>query len=76
MPSRRRSGLAPATLLPWASLRCPSHTPPMEPERAKICQFDYESFTHSWLAADKNAGGRTPRVWASCANHDNGTSPR
>jgi hypothetical protein len=36
---------------------------------------DYESFTDSWFAADKNPGGRIPRLWASCANHDYGTSP-
>ena len=51
----------------------PPHTPQMRSERAKICQRDYESFTDSWLAADMNPGGRIPRVWASCADHEHGT---
>jgi hypothetical protein len=46
----------------------------MESERATICQLDYESFTDSWLAADKNAGGRTQHLWVCCADHTNGTS--
>jgi len=33
----------------------------MEIDATKICQRDYESFTDSWLAADKTSGGRIPR---------------
>jgi hypothetical protein len=40
------------------------------------CGRDYDSFTDSWLPADMNLGGRTPRSWASCANHDYGTTAR
>ena len=48
----------------------------MEAHRSAICGRDYESFTGSCLPADMNPGGRTPRSWASCANHDHGTTPR
>jgi hypothetical protein len=42
---------------------------------ARIPRRDYESFTDSWLAADKNAGGRTPHLWVSCADHKYGNVP-
>ena len=32
----------------------------------------YESFTDSSCSADKNPGGRIPRLWANGANHDMG----
>jgi hypothetical protein len=49
--------------------------PRMETEPYTICQRDYESFTDSCLPADMNCGGRA-RLWASCADHDHGTTPR
>jgi hypothetical protein len=47
----------------------------MQSQLEKICRRDYESFTDSWLAADKNPGGRTPHLWASCADHDTWDAP-
>src|ERR1700685_4644420 len=44
--------------------------------QAPICGRDYDSFTDSWLPADMNLGGRTPRSWVSCAGHDYGTTAR
>jgi hypothetical protein len=56
-----RIGYESATLPPSHSLRCRSvrFAHPMDIELLKICWPDYESFTDSWLAADKNPGGRT-----------------
>jgi hypothetical protein len=51
-------------------------TPEMESERTAICQFDYESFTDSWLAADKNAGGRIPHLWVAAPTTPMGRPPR
>ncbi len=48
----------------------------MESEHSTFCRRDYESFTDSWFAADKNPGGRTPHSWASCADHRKWDVPR
>jgi hypothetical protein len=46
----------------------------MGADRSATCERDYESFTDSWLPADMNHGGRTPRLWASCADRNKGTT--
>jgi hypothetical protein len=53
-----------------------SSLPARGERRSTLCGHDYESFTDSWLPADMNSGGRTPRLWACCADHDHGTTTK
>src|SRR5437879_3168160 len=43
--------------------------------RSIICEFDYESFTESWLPAER-IPVCAPRPWAEYPDHDDGTTPR